>query len=554
MFPIFEYLLVTWIDAAEAARQPITDEAIRAQGKRIQERLSSSSADECRETYDSFEMSSGWLQGFKQRHNIDQHKRHRQVGGPFDAAAIPTHRASLSMGLRQFAPADRYNCDEARLHFDRQPELPGSGSGSGSGSGVEAQGAGGAGGEEGGGGGAGGGEKDKEKEKEKGRFTVFLCVNADGTDKRRITVMSKIRTPAVFKRERINPANLPVTYRYNKKTSLPTDLWYEFLRTFDADMRDARRRIALVCENCPTYPTPTKPPPNYKGPPPPVLTNITLFFLPTNTAALLQPLSQGIITAFKATYRKMCAELLLDHHHHHHSHHAARRERERINTLEAIDIITSAWSAIPPRIILQCWQAAAICEDLALMDLGGSPAEYVEAQRRACLGVLQRLQPRQELAGALLEAFWGAEEEIPGCEGGEAGAPDVVRIVDECVAAGILRRGVEGMELQDGEEEEGEEEGVGGGYLAEVNRYLRSLPVSVLKTPMGKEVAVSEAISSNMLVMAGIPQQFRKRKAESMAGGLGGENGANGSGGGGGGSGGVADTGADIAVYTSRFL
>ncbi|KAH8155117.1 uncharacterized protein LAJ45_00126 [Morchella importuna] len=419
MFPIFEYLLVTWIDAAEAARQPITDEAIRAQGKRIQERLSSSSADECRETYDSFEMSSGWLQGFKQRHNIDQHKRHRQVGGPFDAAAIPTHRASLSMGLRQFAPADRYNCDEARLHFDRQPELPGSGSGSGSG--VEAQGAGGAGGEEGGGGGAGGGEKDKEKEKEKGRFTVFLCVNADGTDKRRITVMSKIRTPAVFKRERINPANLPVTYRYNKKTSLPTDLWYEFLRTFDADMRDARRRIALVCENCPTYPTPTKPPPNYKGPPPPVLTNITLFFLPTNTAALLQPLSQGIITAFKATYRKMCAELLLDHHHHHHSHHAARRERERINTLEAIDIITSAWSAIPPRIILQCWQAAAICEDLALMDLGGSPTEYVEAQRRACLGVLQRLQPRQELAGALLEAFWGAEEEIPGCEGGEAG-------------------------------------------------------------------------------------------------------------------------------------
>ncbi|KAI5838358.1 hypothetical protein DFP73DRAFT_564743 [Morchella snyderi] len=100
-------------------------------------------------------------------------------------------------------------------------------------------------------------------------------------------------------------------------------------------------------------------------------------------------------------------------------------------------------------------------------------------------------------------------------------------------------------------------------YLAEVNRYLRSLPVSVLKTPMGKEVAVSEAISSNMLVMAGIPQQFRKRKAESMAGGLGGggENGASsgaGAGAGGvgvvGGGGVAADAGTDIAVYTSRFL
>lgn len=483
MFPIFEYLLVSWIDAAEAARMPITDEVIRSQGKKIQDRLTD--IEECKETYDNFEMSSGWLQGFKQRHNIDQHKRHRQSGGPFDQTAIPTHRLSLSTGLRQFPTRDRYNCDESRLHFDKQPEID-----------------------------TPIGPRDEGDTEEKSKFTIFFCVNADGSDKRRVTVMSKIRTPSVFRQERVNPANLPVTYRYNKKTSLPTDLWYEFLRAFDADMRTARRHIALVCEDCPTYPLPTKPPPNYKGPPPPVLTNITLFFLPTNTASVLQPLSQGIIASFKATYRKMYAELLLEH------LGSTGSRREKLNTLETIDILASAWSAVPARIILQCWQAAGICEDLQTIDVGGSPADYIEAQKRQCQSFCQRLQPRQEISPAAFEVFWRFEEDVPGSENSELSAPDAVRIVDEGVAAGILRRGPEGMELTDidGGAEDAEDDPVDGvvpeiishkvaiQYLAEVNRYLRSLPVSELKTPLGREISVPSAIESNSMVMASIPQ------------------------------------------------
>lgn len=485
MFPIFEYFLVSWIDAAETARMPITDEVIRAQGKKIADRLGV--IDECKENYDNFEMSSGWLQGFKQRHNIDQHKRHRQSGGTFDQAAIPTHRLSLSTGLRQFAARDRYNCDESRLHSDKHPEIN-----------------------------TPGGPGDEGDNGDRSKFTIFFCVNADGTDRRRVTVISKVRTPSVFRREHVNPANLPVTYRYNKKISLPTDLWYEFLRSFDSDMRASRRHIALVCENCPTYPPPTKPPSSYKGPPPPVLTNITLFFLPTNTAPVLQPLSQGIIASFKATYRKMYTELLLEH-----LGNTGSR-REKLNTLEAIDIIASAWSAIPARIILQCWQTAAICEDLQTIDVGGSPADYIEGQKCQCQSFCQRLQPRHELSQTVFEEFWRSDEEIPGSGDSEPEVPDVARIVDEGVASGILRSGPEAIDSLDPElDADDAEEDLQGDpasasqiishklaiqYLAEVNRYLRSLPVSELKTPLGKEISVTGAIESNALVMAGIPQ------------------------------------------------
>lgn len=484
MFPIFEYFLVSWIDAAETARMPITDEVIRAQGKKIADRLGV--IEECKENYDNFEMSSGWLQGFKQRHNIDQHKRHRQSGGVYDIIAIPTHRLSLSTGLRQFPVRDRYNCDEGRLHFDKQPDINTSA-----------------------------GPGDEGDSGDKSRFTIFFCVNADGTDKRRVTVMSKVRTPSAFRRERVNPANLPVTYRYNKKVSLPTDLWYEFLRSLDGDMRAAGRHIALVCENCPTYPPPTKPPPNYRGPPPPVLTNITLFFLPTNTAPALQPLSQGIIVSFKATYRKMYAELLVEHLGN------TGVKREKLDTLEAIDIIASAWSAVPARIVLQCWQAAGICEDLQMIDVGGSPADYIEGQKRQCQNLCQRLQPRHELSIPAFEEFWRPDADIPGYGNGELEAPNVDRIVDEGVASGILRRGptepldLDNQELEVDDAEEDPEQNpapqiishkLAIQYLVEVNRYLRSLPVSELKTPLGKEISVPGAIESNALVMAGIPQ------------------------------------------------
>ena len=90
-------------------------------------------------------------------------------------------------------------------------------------------------------------------------------------------------------------------------------LWYEYLRNFDDEMGIQRHNIILITDNCPSYPHPNSPPENYEGPAPPVFTNITLLYLPSNTTSKLQLLDQGIIAAFKAAYRRQYADYMVQY-------------------------------------------------------------------------------------------------------------------------------------------------------------------------------------------------------------------------------------------------
>ena len=78
-------------------------------------------------------------------------------------------------------------------------------------------------------------------------------------------------------------------------------------------MRIQSHNIILITDNCPSHPHPDSLPENYEGPPPPILTNITLLYLPPNTTSKLQPLDQGIIAAFKAAYRRKYADYMVQY-------------------------------------------------------------------------------------------------------------------------------------------------------------------------------------------------------------------------------------------------
>jgi hypothetical protein len=131
--------------------------------------------------------------------------------------------------------------------------------------------------------------------KNKTRVTVLATVNANGSDKRKLLLINRSKVPRAFRQAKVNPDNLPVVYRNNKKARMMSGLWYEYLRAFDTDMRQQNRQIILLVDNAPTHPHPNCPPQNYTGPTSPVLTNIRLEFLPPNTTAFLQPLDAGII-------------------------------------------------------------------------------------------------------------------------------------------------------------------------------------------------------------------------------------------------------------------
>lgn len=202
-----EYFLALWIDTAEEARVSVTDDVIRMQAEIIQSKLTDAGADE---QYDGFEMSGGWLSRFKARHNFGILQKHGQ-SGDVDQAVLPAQRAYLAEKLAAFAPQDRYNCDESGLVFNKQPKS----------SNVRLV----------------KGKQLRGGKDDKTRITTFHLVNEDGSDKRKLLVINRVKTPLAFRRNRVNPANLPVVYRYNNKAWMLTGLWYEFLRGLNDEMR-----------------------------------------------------------------------------------------------------------------------------------------------------------------------------------------------------------------------------------------------------------------------------------------------------------------------------
>lgn len=74
---------------------------------------------------------------------------------------------------------------------------------------------------------------------------------------------------------------------------MTTNLWHEILHSLDSEMQIENKKIIWCVDNASCHKTPQH------------LTNIEVQFLPPNTTALIQPLDQGIISAFKAYYRQI---------------------------------------------------------------------------------------------------------------------------------------------------------------------------------------------------------------------------------------------------------
>ena len=115
--------------------------------------------------------------------------------------------------------------------------------------------------------------------RQKLRISVFLTVNADGSDKRKPMVIGRAAVPHAFKNTRINN-NVSVVYRYNKNAWILSGIWYEYLSALNEEMVQQDCKIALVKENRPSHPRPNHPPKGYDGPPPPTPTHVTLIYLP----------------------------------------------------------------------------------------------------------------------------------------------------------------------------------------------------------------------------------------------------------------------------------
>ncbi|XP_067650982.1 tigger transposable element-derived protein 6-like [Haliotis asinina] len=128
-----------------------------------------------------------------------------------------------------------------------------------------------------------------------------------------------------------------VRYRFNKKAWMTSDMFRDWLRSFDRQMRSRGRHVILLCDNAASHNCA-----NVK------LTNVKVHFLPPNTTSHIQPMDAGIIRTFKAHYKKYLVK--------HFIRCAEDDLPQTLNLREALRFVKTAWSEVKSSTIQNCYR------------------------------------------------------------------------------------------------------------------------------------------------------------------------------------------------------
>ncbi|UYV66540.1 TIGD6 [Cordylochernes scorpioides] len=208
---------------------------------------------------------------FKGRFHISQ-RRLCGEGASISPAIIDEHLTNLNsiMANCGYDPANIYNADETGLFFQLIPDRTLA-------------------------------HKDENcrgVKRMKQRITVLLCCNSTGTDKRRLLIIGKSAKPRCFRN--FSP-HFYCTYTSNSKAWMTSSIFQEWLLQFNKQLVSEGRRILLLLDNATSHCVPND-----------GLSNIKIHFLPPNMTASLQPLDSGIIKSFKAQYRKLQLQKMME--------------------------------------------------------------------------------------------------------------------------------------------------------------------------------------------------------------------------------------------------
>lgn len=273
-----EVALSLWIEDRNQKRVPLSGPLIREKAKRLYAHFKEPGDEP---TDGKFQASEGWFNKFKMRqllHNI------KIVGeaASADVAAATRYPGEFLKLITDggYRPEQVFNADETALFWKRMPNKTYISKNEKSASGFKAA---------------------------KDRVTLLLCSNASGNCLIKPLMLYRSLNPRALKNK--NKDNLPVFWRSNKKawvTSVIFCDWFQncfvpevetYLKKNNLDFK-----AVLVLDNAPGHPCELEA----------MHPNIKVVFLPPNTTALLQPMDQGIIQAFKLYYIRRTFKIILD--------------------------------------------------------------------------------------------------------------------------------------------------------------------------------------------------------------------------------------------------
>ena len=355
-FEELETCLYTWFAQARNKQAIICDEILIEKAKFFGKKL---------EIPEEFAYSRGWIANFKSRYNISMHKISGEAEGA-DKHAVVSGRAELQKKLAAFDPDDLYNFDESGVFYRLPPDSTlATNSVSGS-------------------------------KKQKDRITVGVLTNSTGSYKGKLLVIGKAARPRCFGKQ-FDP-NSVVSYRHNSTAWMTSKEFTDYLRTLDKQMQQQQRKILLLVDNCASHKLLDL-----------ELQSIELHFLPPNTTSHLQPLDAGIIQNLKVHYRKRLVQYYI--------HCVDSDMRMTIDIKTAIQFLASAWNAVTPNSIANCWRHTGILPVHYFGDAAATSDEETRVPNPALSELAELLHDIRIEPANLLTAsqYITVDSELPHC-------------------------------------------------------------------------------------------------------------------------------------------
>ena len=270
----------------------------------------------------SFQASNGWLQKFTARHSIKMAVLHGE-SADVSQQTVDQWREKLPLICDGYADCDIYNMDETAIFYRLLPNK----------SYIKQ------------------GEERHGTKVIKDRYTVVCCANLAG-EKEKLTIIGKSKRPHSFPKKKAVLANFNkfVTYRNNRKGWQTSQLFTEFLHTFNNKFKLQNRHVLLFLDNCPSHPDIQ-------------LSNVKLAFLPKNTTSKSQPLDQGIIKTLKTHYHKRVrndARIAIS------DVSDINEFAKKINIFDAILNTKLAWDAVSPDTVTKCSEKCGITRNIGM--------------------------------------------------------------------------------------------------------------------------------------------------------------------------------------------
>ncbi|CAC5399120.1 Receptor-type tyrosine-protein phosphatase T,Tyrosine-protein phosphatase non-receptor type 22,Receptor-type tyrosine-protein phosphatase kappa,Receptor-type tyrosine-protein phosphatase F,Tyrosine-protein phosphatase 99A,Tyrosine-protein phosphatase Lar,Receptor-type tyrosine-protein phosphatase alpha,Receptor-type tyrosine-protein phosphatase epsilon,Receptor-type tyrosine-protein phosphatase gamma,Receptor-type tyrosine-protein phosphatase N2,Receptor-type tyrosine-protein phosphatase U,Receptor-type ty len=178
-----EHALLKWFTSVRDQNLPISGPMLTTKAEEFAKRLD----------HPEFKCSNGWLDRFKDRHNIT----FKKICG--EAKSVDVNSEAM-------------NDWKKTLEFK----------------GIDCS----------------GGKRSKE------RLTVMVCTNMSGSKKVEILVIGKSVNPRCFK----NVKTLPTQYEANKKAWMTSEIFINWINKLDKKFLRQQRKVAMIVDNCPAHP------------------------------------------------------------------------------------------------------------------------------------------------------------------------------------------------------------------------------------------------------------------------------------------------------------